>query len=269
MKSVIKSIMVALMMVSLAVLSGCGASAPAPSAPAPTTPAPVEKTILKVGTEAAYAPFEYKDEKSDAYIGFDLDLVKAVGEALNMDVKIENIAWDGLIPALNTGKIDVVISAMSIQEERKKSILFSDKYFQVTQLIAVKEGSTIKGSADLKGKKVGVQTNTTGQYATEKLNVNEIKKFDTTPDALNALKIGAVDAVVADSPVVLWFIKQNPTSKIISVQGEFEKEFYGMAMKLDNKVLADKINVGLKKVIDSGKYNEIYKKYFNVDAPKL
>lgn len=259
MKSAIKFTMVALMMVSLLVLPGCGT----------TAPAPVAKTILKVGTEAAYAPFEYKDEKSDAYIGFDLDLVKAVGEAADMDVKIENLAWDGLIPALNTGKVDVVISAMTITDDRKKSTLFSDNYFQATQLIAVKEGSTIKGSADLKGKKIGVQTNTTGQYASEKLSVKEIKKFDTTPDALNALKIGAVDAVVADSPVILWFIKQNPDSKVSAVQGDFEKEFYGMAMKLDNKVLADKINAGLKKVIASDKYNVIYKKYFNVDAPKF
>jgi glutamine transport system substrate-binding protein len=74
---------------------------------------------------------------------------------------------------------------------------------------------------------------------------------------------------VADSPVVLWFIKQNPDAKVISVTGDFEKEYYGMAMKLDNKELADKINAGLKQVKDSGKYNAIYKKYFNVDAPQF
>ncbi|HWJ03322.1 MAG TPA: transporter substrate-binding domain-containing protein, partial [Verrucomicrobiae bacterium] len=150
-----------------------------------------------------------------------------------------------------------------------KGALFSDKYFQATQYIAVKEGSPIKSAADLKGKKVAVQTNTTGQYTAEKLGVKDIKKFDTTPDAFNALKIGAADAVIADSPVVLWFIKQNPDAKVVYIQGDFEKEYYGMAMKLGNDEVAKKINAGLKNVIESGKYNDIYKKYFNAEAPKF
>lgn len=263
MKRIVKYITVALLLLSLVALAGCGSTN---SASAPAQP---EKKVLKVGSEVAYAPFEYMDEKTNQPTGFDIELIKAIGKAENMDVQIENTAWDGLIPALDTGKIDAVISAMTITDERKKSALFSDRYFQATQYIAVKEGSPIKGSADLAGKKVAVQTNTTGQYAAEKLGVKDVKKFDTTPDALNALKIGAADAVVADSPVVLWFIKQNPDAKVVAVQGDFEKEYYGIAMKMGNDALAQKINDGLKKIIDSGEYNSIYKKYFNADAPKF
>ncbi|HZW82097.1 MAG TPA: basic amino acid ABC transporter substrate-binding protein [Candidatus Deferrimicrobium sp.] len=266
MRNFTKKTIAASLVLCLGIIAGCGTTKPTTT----TNVAPAEKKVLKVGSEAAYAPFEYKDEKTSEITGFDIELVTAVGKAAGFDeVKIENTAWDGLIPALNSKKTDIVISAMTITDERKQSALFSDKYFQATQYIAVKEGSTIKGSADLKGKRVAVQTNTTGQFVSEKLGVKEIKKFDTTPDALNALKIGAVDAVVADSPVVLWFIKQNPDAKVTSVTGDFDKEYYGMAMKLDNKELADKINAGLKQVKDSGKYNAIYKKYFNVDAPQF
>ncbi len=266
MRSLAKKAVAASLVLALAVLAGCGTTAKPTGSANVTT----ESKVLKVGSEVAYAPFEFVDDKTNEPTGFDLELVKAVGKAAGFDqVKIENTAWDGLIPALSNGKVDVVISAMTITDERKKSTLFSDKYFQATQYIAVKEGSSIKGSPDLKGKKVGVQTNTTGQYAAEKLGVQEIKKFDTTPDALNALKIGAVDAVVADSPVVLWFIKQNPDAKVISVSGDFEKEYYGMAMKLGNTQLADKINAGLKQVKADGTYNKLYKKYFNVDAPQF
>lgn len=268
MKRISKYILIALLMLGLIVLAGCGGSKP--SATTPTADKPAEKKVLKVGSEISYAPFEFKDEKANKDSGFDLELVTEVGKAAGYDeVKIENVAWDGLIPALNTGKIDVVISAMTITEERQKGALFSDKYFQATQYIAVKEGSPIKSAADLKGKKVAVQTNTTGQYTAEKLGVKDIKKFDTTPDAFNALKIGAADAVIADSPVVLWFIKQNPDAKVVYIQGDFEKEYYGMAMKLGNDEVAKKINAGLKNVIESGKYNDIYKKYFNAEAPKF
>jgi ABC-type amino acid transport substrate-binding protein len=261
-----KKLVATLIMLSLVALAGCGSTKPAANTNAS---APSQKKVLKVGSEITYAPFEFKDDKENN-TGFDLELITEIGKAAGFDeVKIENVAWDGLIPSLESGKIDLVAAAMTITDERKQAALFSDRYFQSTQYIAVKEGSTIKSAADLKGKKVGVQTNTTGQTVAEKAGVTSIKKFDTIPDALNALKIGAVDAVVADSPVVLWFIKQNPDAKIISLNGDFDKEYFGMAMKLGNQELATKINDGLKKVKDNGKYKELYKKYFNVDAPQF
>ncbi|MPN11973.1 hypothetical protein SDC9_159282 [bioreactor metagenome] len=95
------------------------------------------------------------------------------------------------------------------------------------------------------------------------------QKYDTAPDALNDLINGGVEAAVIDSPVVAYFIKQNPSKNIVTVSGNFDKEYYGIAVKKDNKELADKINTSLKKLIDNNKYNEIYKKWFNTDAPKL
>lgn len=256
-------VMTGILTLSLLALTGCGSA----SAPTPATPAPVEK-ILKVGSDIAYAPFEFMDEKQQA-TGFDIELIQALGADMGYTkVNIETSAFDGLILALQAGKYDAVISAMTITEDRAKGVLFSDKYFLSGQYIAMKKGANFKKLEDLKGKKIGVQLNTTGQYAVEAKGM-ETKKYDTTPDALNTLLTGGVDAVVADSPVVLWFQAQNPTAQIESVDADSGKEYYGIAMKLGNTELAGKMNASLKKLIDNGKYNDIFKKWFKKDAPSI
>ena len=262
-KPKLRLVVVGILSLSLLTLAGCGST----STPAPATPAPVEK-VLKVGSDIAYAPFEFMDEKQQA-TGFDIELIKALGADMGYTkVNIETSAFDGLIPALQAGKYDAVISAMTITEDRAKGVLFSDKYFLSGQYIAMKKGANFKSLADLKGKKIGVQLNTTGQYAVEKAGM-ETKKYDTTPDALNTLLTGGVDAVVADSPVVLWFQAQNASAQIESVDAASGEEFYGIAMKLGNTELADKMNASLKKLRENGEYNNIYKKWFKVDAPKF
>jgi len=257
-----------LLSLSLLALAGCGSAAPAtPAAPTPT-PTPVVEKVLKVGSDIAYAPFEFMDEKQQA-TGFDIDLIRALGADMGYTkVNIETSAFDGLITALNAGKYDAVISAMTITDDRAKSVQFSDKYFISTQYIAMKKGSNFKTLADLKDKKIGVQLNTTGQFAVEKLGY-PTKKYDTTPDALGDLLNGGVDAVVADAPVVIWFQTKNPTAQIESVDANTGEEFYGIAMKLGDKELGEKMNASLKKLISNGKYNEMYKTWFKKDAPKF
>jgi len=137
-----------------------------------------------------------------------------------------------------------------------------------TQYIATKKDSKIKTVEDLKGKKVGVQNSTTGQMVVEKLGMTP-NKYDTVPDAITDLINGGLDAVVADSPVVLYFIKQNPNADVQYIKGNFPKEYYGIALKLGNQELDDKVNASLKKLRENGKYNEIYKKWFNEEAPKI
>lgn len=268
MKKILRVGVVAVLMMSLLGLAGCGGTqqAAAPAGSAATGGSSAEK-VLRIGSDIAYAPFEFMDTQQKP-VGFDVDLMTAIGEDMGYKVKFETASFDGLIPALGTGKYDAVISAMTITEERGKSVLFSDKYFEATQYIAVKKGSPIKSEADLKGKKVGVQQATTGQIIAEKMGHNP-SKFETVGDAFNDLINGGVDAVIADSPVVLYFAKQNPDKNIEAVAGNFEKEYYGIAFKLDNKDLASKVNASLKKLKDNGKYNEIYKKWFNAEAPKF
>ncbi len=117
---------------------------------------------LQVGMDAAYAPFEYVDEATNQIVGFDAELIKAIAAEMGFAVELNNVPWDGIIPALTSGKIDILISAMTITEERARTVTFSDPYFEATQFIAVKEGSPIKSLADLRGKRIGVQNGTTG-----------------------------------------------------------------------------------------------------------
>lgn len=258
---------VALLLTSLLVMTGCGVNNVSPGATAGNTPPAQSQKILKVGTDPTFAPFEFKDEK-DQLTGFDADLMNAIGADMGYTVKVDSSSFDGLIPSLQAGRYDAIIAAMTITDARAKNVLFSDKYLMATQYIATKKDSKIKTVEDLKGKRVGVQNSTTGQTVLEKLGMVP-KKYDTVPDALTDLMNGGLDAVVADSPVVLYFIKQNPESNVQYIKGDFPKEYYGIAFKLGNQALDDKVNASLKKLKENGKYNKIYKKWFNEDAPKL
>ncbi|MGI6629497.1 MAG: basic amino acid ABC transporter substrate-binding protein [Bacillota bacterium] len=221
------------------------------------------KPVLKVGMEATYAPFEYKDEDGNI-TGFDADLIRAIGEEMGYDVELSYVEWDGLDPALNSEQIDAVISAVTITEERKLEADFSEPYFEATQIIAVREDSPVQGLADLVGLKVGVQANTTGQYVCEDAEIPDenIVKYPTAPDAMMNLANGSLDAVVADAPVVLNYIVNNPEMPFKTVTDDFEKEYYGIKVKKGNTELLDKINEGLKKVKENGKFDEIHNKYF-------
>lgn len=220
--------------------------------------------VLDVGTDAAYAPFEYQGDSGEVE-GFDADLIRAIAEAEGLEIEIKHVDWDGLFPALKAGDINVIISAMTITDERKEVVDFSDPYFEASQIICVKEDSAIASLEDLVGKPVGVQQNTTGQYAVEELegvNDDDIKKYPTTPDALMNLQNGLVEAVVADAPVVLNYITTNPDCGLKTVTDDFEKEFYGIAVTKGDTELLEKINSGLAKIKEDGTYDEIFAKYF-------
>jgi polar amino acid transport system substrate-binding protein len=228
---------------------------------------------LTVGTDAAYAPFESLN--GDKIVGFDVDVLDAVMKEAGLDYKLKNTGWDPLLIGLQNKEVDAGISAMTINEKRKKSYDFSSPYFESINMILTKEGSSIKSAKDLEGKKVSVQNGTTGQEALEKMfgNSENIKKFDSNVLAIQALLNGEVEAVVADNGVLQEYAKNNPDKKLVTISDKenFESEYYGIAFPkgADHQ---DEINKALKKVIDSGKYAEIYKKWFgeepNVDALK-
>lgn len=264
-KTGLKAALASLVILSLG-LGGCGNTSTPPAASNQTT-SPTTAKVLKVGTDPTFAPFEFMDNQNQP-TGFDVEVINAIATDMGYKVQIESSSFDGLVPSLQAGNYDAVIAAMTITPDREKSVDFSNKYEMATQLIAVKKDSPIKSVADLKGKKIGVQNSTTGQTVMEGMGIDP-KKYDAIPDAMNDLLNGGLDAVVADSPVVLYFIKQNPNANIQYLNGDFPKEYYGIAVKKGNSELMDKINASLKKVQDSGKYNEIYKKWFNEDAPKL
>jgi polar amino acid transport system substrate-binding protein len=249
-------------------LAACGKKAePPPPAPAPvaSAPAPAPVKVYVVGTDAAYAPFESQNEKGEI-VGFTVDVVKAAAAKGGFEVKFENTPWEGIFNALAQGDRDMLASSITITDERKQTMDFSDPYFDAAQLIAVKESSKVAKFADLKKLKVGVQTGTTGDEAVTKLlgktNTN-IKRYESTPLALKELEAGGVDAVVADNGVVIHYVANNPGGKFKTVSDkEFAPEQYGFAVKKGNAELLGKINTGLAAIKADGSYAKIYEQYF-------
>jgi len=221
------------------------------------------KTVINVGTNPEFAPFEFVgDDGQDT--GIDMDIINAVFAAIdpNIQVNMVNMSFDGLIPALTSGKIDVVIAAMTITDERKQSVLFSDPYFDATQKLIVKDGSPITGLADLVGKKIGVQMGTTGDFfVSDPTNVSsaDIQRFDKALDAVVQLADGKLDAVMLDQAPAEMYSTQ--VGGVTVLPDKFSNEQYGIAFKLDQQDMVDKVNAALKTLIDDGTLQQIIDKY--------
>jgi glutamine transport system substrate-binding protein len=261
-----KSFIFGMIIMLLLALVGCGTSSETNSA----ANGEANKKVI-VATDASFAPFEYMDKGT--IVGFDVDLLDAVMEEAGIEYELKNIGWDPLFAAVQGKEADMAVSAITINEKRKQTYDFSVPYFESTHMILVKEGSLIKNALDLKDKVVGVQNGTTGQAAVEKIlgaeNKN-IKKFENSVVAIMDLLNGGVEAVVTDNAVVNEYIKNNPDQKLVGLEDpeNFESEFYGFMFPKGSE-LKSKVDEALKKVIESGKYEEIYEKWFgskpNVD----
>lgn len=219
--------------------------------------------VLKVGSEASFAPFEFQDEGSKDYVGFDMDLVKAVGKQMGYEVQVQNVAFDGLIPALESGNIDLAISAMTITKERSEKVTFSSPYYKSGLSVVVKaDNNTIKEFKDLEGKKIAVQIGTTGADEAKKVKNAQIREFNSAPDAFLELKAGGVDAVVNDLPVNEYYIAKAGGKDAKVVGQPLTSEEYGMAMSKKNTELAEKVNKALEELKKNGEYEKIYVKWF-------
>jgi polar amino acid transport system substrate-binding protein len=259
-------------------LAACGKKAEEaapPAAPAtasePAAAAPAPKKTYTVGTDAAYAPFESQNEKGEI-VGFDIEVLTAVAAKAGFDVKFVNTPWEGIFNTLAQGDRDMLISAITITDERKQTVDFAGPYFDAYQLMAVKENSKVAKFADLKKLKVGVQTGTTGDEVVTKLigkSSTNVKRFESTPLALKELEAGGVDAVVADNGVVVNYVTNNPGSKFKTVSDTaFTPEQYGIAVKKGNTELMEALNKGIAAIKADGSYDTIYTKYFGA-APAV
>lgn len=254
-------------------LAACGKkdAPPAPSTEASAAaPAPVAAKVYTVGTDAAYAPFEFQNDKGEI-VGFSVELMNAVAAKGGFEVKFVNTPWEGIFNALGQGDRDLLISSITITPERRQTMDFSDPYFDATQLIAVKDNSKIAKFDDLKKLKVGVQTGTTGDEVVTKLlgkNSAQVKRYESTPLALKELEAGGVDAVVADNGVVIHYVANNTGTKFKTVADtSFAPEQYGIAVKKGNAELLGMINKGLAAFRADGGYEALYKKTFGMAPP--
>ncbi len=212
-----------------------------------------------VGTNAEFAPFEFLE--GDKVVGFDMDLITEIGKLQGFEVQVQNQAFDGLLPALQAKKIDLIIAGMTVTDERKKAVNFSESYYTASQVIIVPEGNdTIKTYDDLKGKNVGVQIGTTGDTIISEIKEITNTKFNNGSEAVMALLAGKVEAVVIDNEPAKNFVAKNKGLKV--VEAEAVKEDYAIAINKENTELLEKINAGLKTLKENGKYDELVGKWF-------
>ncbi len=223
-----------------------------------------KRGYLLVGSDVTYPPFEYMEGGKP--VGFDVDLINLVAKEMGLDrAEILDTAWDGIFAALKTEKFDIIISSVTITEERKLEMLFSEPYYNSGQIIAVrKDDNRIKNENDLAGKVVGVQINTTGDFAAQEIpGIKEIKRYDDIQQAFQDLEIGRIDAILNDLPVNAYFASTRPNVKLVGDLLTVEQ--YGIAARLVDQTLIDEINRALRSLRDSGKYRELYLKWFGVE----
>jgi polar amino acid transport system substrate-binding protein len=221
---------------------------------------------LTVGSDIPYPPFEQKS-KSGGYTGFDVELMEAIGKEIGREPEFIDSSFETIFRDVAQGKFEAVMSAATITEEREKVVTFSTPYYLSEQAILVKEGSDIKGLADLKGKVVAAQQGTTGlELGKEKAEASELRPFPEGPDADNALKAGTVEAVIIDAPVAKQQAEELGGIEI--VEKVPTDETYGIAVEKGNDELIEQINEGLKKTIEDGSYAKVYEKWFK-EAPPL
>ena len=217
---------------------------------------------LTMGTNASFPPYEfYENEK---IVGIDAEIAAAIAEKLGMELKIEDMEFKAIIPAVTTGKIDFGMAGMTVTEERLQSVNFSETYATGIQAIIVKEGSEIKSVDDLYAEgatwKVGVQDATTGDiYCTDDFGEDRVSKFPVGADAVEALKTGKVDCVIIDNEPAKAYVAANEGLAILDTQ--YAVEDYAIAVALENTELLEKINGALKELIDDGTVKGIVEKY--------
>lgn len=248
------AILLACAFAAAAVLSGC-AGQPAISA---------AKTELVVAMELQYPPFETTDGQGNP-AGLSVDMAKDLGAYLGLPVRIENMAYAGLVPALVTGKADVIISSMTITDERKESVDFSDPYAKAFLTMLVCKDSPVQAFADLQaaGRKAAVKKGTTAYlYASKNLPEENVEVFDQVSSCVLEVSQGRADAFIYDPLSVYENWQANPdTTRPVFAPFQTDMEFWGIAVRKDNPELLGKINEFLKEYRESGQMGKLSDKY--------
>jgi len=257
-RKVFFGVIIALIVVAAVITAGCVSN-------------DTETKTYVVGIDGDYPPYSYVDE-SGQFAGFDVESIQWIAEQEGFDVEIKAVAWDGIIPALLAGKIDMVYSGMTITPERAAQVTFSIPYWSVDQGVAVKNGSTVTldqfKAGDLT---IGVQRSCSADqyiqsddfYGQDTYNVmvrdGEIKLYDTFPQSMVALENGLVQTVIFDDVNIEDYIKDKEAIVMLGTIPTGEE--YGVAMRNSDTELQTLVNDGLAKLMASEKWNELLAKY--------
>jgi len=224
----------------------------------------IEAGVLTVGSDIPYEPFEFGREPD--YEGFDIDMVNAIAERLGLEVKIVKTPFDTIFRNLAQGRFDMVASATTITEERKRTVDFSDPYFNADQSVVVPADSDIQSVADLEGEVIGAQLGTTGaEYAQNEIDAADVRTYDVVDDAFQALQAGQIVAAIIDFPVAKRAEVETGDVKVVeTIQTD---EQYGFAFAKESTALRDAVNRALAEIKQDGTYEEIFRKWFEADPP--
>jgi polar amino acid transport system substrate-binding protein len=230
--------------------------------------ADAEKYVI--GTDSTYPPFEFVDA-SGTVKGFDIDIAKALCTEMKADCSFVSTDWDGIIPALNARKFDMIVSSMAITPERLKLVDFSDHFYRTPPAVAVPKDSTLTDVAGLKGKVIGAQISTTNvNYAEKHLADTELKLYPTADEYKLDVAAGRVDAVIDDIVVLSDWIKSadGACCKILTtlpIDKEINGNGAGIAIRKGDP-LKEKLNAAIAAIRASGEYKKIQDRYFDFDV---
>ncbi|MCO6058459.1 glutamine ABC transporter substrate-binding protein GlnH [Pseudomonas sp. MOB-449] len=231
---------------------------------AATTHANATDKELLVATDTAFVPFEFK--QGNEYVGFDIDLWAAIAKELGWKYTLKPMDFNGIIPALQTRNVDLALAGITIKEERKQAIDFSDGYYDSGFLLMVRsDNDSIKGEADVAGKTLAVKSGTSSSdYAKANLKASDLRQFPNIDNAYLELRTGRVDAAMHDTPNVLYYIKTAGEGQVKAVGQQMMAQQYGIGFPKGSE-LREPVNGALKTLRENGTYAEIYRKWFGTD----
>ena len=265
MKKIISALLALTMIFALCACGGSKEPAPAEE-PAPVEePAPAEVKTLKMGTNAAFPPYEFiSDEDGETIVGIDAEIAGAVAAKLGMELEIIDMEFSSIVTSVQTGKIDIGMAGMTVTEERLKNVNFSNSYATGIQAIIVPEGSEITCVDDLYAEgasyMVGVQESTTGHiYSVDDFGEENVTAYAIGANAVEALKVGKVDCVIIDNEPAKAFVAANEGLKILDTS--YAVEDYAIAVSKENEELLKNINAALEELTADGTVASIVAKY--------
>lgn len=221
-----------------------------------------KEKVLRVGSETTYPPFEFAD--GDKYVGFDVELTEALAKQMGYKWEFKSMGFDALIPALQSGQIDLAAAAMDETPERAKQVEFTDVYFDDTGYVVLvrKDDNSIHGMQDLAGKAIGVQVGTKPVDIASAIPNATVRQFDANSQSFLELTHGNVDAVIIDKAVGLYYLNQGANKDLKMVGDAVDKANMVMAVKKGNTQLQQDLNKALKELKANGEYQKIYEKWF-------
>lgn len=222
-----------------------------------------QESVLVMGTNAGFKPFEYR--KGNEVVGFDVDLAREVARSMNKTLRVEDMSFDGLLGALSTGQVDMVVAGMSVTPDRAKNALFSDPYYSAAQRLVVKKGSAVRNKHHLAGKAIGVQLGTTGDTLAAAMKGVRVRQFPTAPSVLQELQSGGVDVVILDDAPAGQYISNFPELEVLP--GSLSDEQYAIAIKQGNIELLEHVNRTIAAMKQDGRYDNLVRKHFGTAAP--